>query len=257
MAGLTIEPPDLVCARLVAAQLAADTDLAAFFGSNISAADHDELSLPLPVPVLLVLPVKQDPTRRSTGIYDSLITLEVRAVLPRPTPATSFLSAPTAPAVAAPGYSITYRITQSGPAGESWASSPVTSSGITTLTLPALSSGATRFRIWRSRAGATACRWVGESYASGAWADSAANAEGDELAPVRGLGSRLLGMVQTRLSYATDDNDYLPEGGRYMAAGGVRLKPLPSRFYAERNLVAHVLEATYQTTYDPKTQVIG
>jgi len=64
-------------------------------------------------------------------------------------------------------------------------------------------------------------------------------------------------MVQTRLSYATDDNDYLPEGGRYMAAGGVRLKPLPSRFYAERNLVAHVLEATYQTTYDPKTQVIG
>lgn len=254
---LSSEPPDVVCARLVAAQLAACAGLVEFFGTHISSIEHDQVGLPAPVPALMVIPVRQEPKRRPTGIYDSLITLEIRAILPRPTPASAFLATPAAPSVSTPGAGIAYRITQFGAAGESWASEPTSSTGIATVTLPALASGATAFRIWRSAASSSWCRWVGTSYASGTWADATTNAMGYEAAPIRGLGSRLLAMISERLIRHDDDNEYLPSGGSYMAAGGLTLKPLRSRFDAQRNLVAHVLEATYQTTYDPETQLIS
>ena len=254
---LASEPPDVVIARLVAAQLAACAGLIAFFGTQISSMENEEVNQPNQVPALQVVTMAQAPKRRSTGLVDSVITLEVRAVMPRPTPPSSWIVMPAAPIVTNPGPGITYRITQFGAAGESWASEAAISTGLATLTLPALASGCTGFRIWRSEAARTWCRWVGTARTAGTWIDSAAYAMGAECAPIRGLGSRLLAMASECLMDRDTDGQYLPSVGRYMAAGGLTLKPLPTRYYRDRNLVAHILEAAYLTTYDPEKQVIS
>lgn len=248
------EPPVSRIQRRAAEILAADPDAAKFFGGRVTAVGIGEFAFPLKAPALLLLASKCEPVPRPGGQHNLDVTLIARAILPHPTPATSFLPRPAAPSVADTGTSITYRITQCSPAGESWASDPVTSSGITTLTLPALSSGCNAFRIWRSLAGRTACGWVGESWASGTWEDPG-DSPNDELAPTFGLEHTVRGLIESALRKHSSDLDMLPDGDVFLARllriG--RFLPGPSR----TNQLWCDLELIYPTTYNPETQEIA
>lgn len=232
---------------------AANSDVAAFFEGRITAAASRDYGFRIPTPSLLVRTVKDDPRLLDRGVHMLEATFAAEAILPVPTPARSFLATPAAPTVAAPGTSITYRISQVSPAGESWASDPVASSGITTLTLPALSSGATCFRIWRSLPACTACRWVGASHGSGTWADSASYAMGDELAPVFGLPETVRALLESA-ARASVEIERLQFAGGYLARW-VKVGAL-DRGETPRGQWALSLPLTYGAEYDPGTQVI-
>jgi len=241
--------------RIAAEILRANADLVAFFGADrITAGEHEGIQIPLTGPTLVAIKMEERPERSTAGIVHSFVKVEVRAFLPMATPATSLVEAPAAPEVSPSGTTYTYRITAFGASGESYASEPVQSSAIATLTLPVLQTGQTAFRIWRSESSQTPCRWVGTSYESGTWADSASNTTGRELCPVWGQGDRITSLIQQALLDRDADAEYLPGQSQWIAIGGAQIKPLPSRVYAKRNLIVHIVEAVYLVRYTQRTQ---
>lgn len=240
--------------RRIVEILAADTELSAVLGDRITAAGPSEYASRIQTPALLVLPTKGDPQDNTSGNSNLAATFAARVILPRETPSSSFVPVPSAPTVAAPGSSITYRLTQITTAGESYASPPVTASGITTLTLPAFDTGGRAFRIWRSAAGRKTCRWIGTAYEAGAWTDSATRAMGAEIAPVFGLHWQLRGLIEAALKNYDEDRDQLPTGSEFLAR---RCSIGPFEIGLMRtNQLSLSLALTYPTTYNPATQTL-
>lgn len=260
--GLYDEAPGVVVPRAVAARLQASTELAAFFGSRIFGATFEEATAPITEPTLAcVLRGEEDQLRQTGGVIRLVYVVGVSAFLPAPTPALGWLTVPAAPTLASTAAgaltgSYDYRLTELMSEGESFASARLTlslASHSPTLTLPAASSGSLGWRLWRSKAGLTACRWCASIPAGTAtWTDTAADATlGDELAPVKGMREQLANVIRAAL-YGTD-NEILPLDGHYRSAGGMRATVEEPRYAGRRNLMVYPLSARYIAYYNPET----
>lgn len=247
--------------RRVRDVLAADAGLVAFFENRISECDREELENPQTVPSLWIVPSKITSERQVGGLIDARYEIGVIAVLPRLTPAIAGIAAPSAPTVAAvSGGALTgtygYRLTAFGALGESFASSAASvapNAQAVTVTPPSLPSGATGFRVWRTRAGRDAYRWVHTIYGTAAWTDTLADTSlGDELAPIRYYGERLIEEI-ARVLY---DDESFRDDGECLSDQALFCEPGPDRVIAARNLRVKTLRVVIPTQINPKTKEV-
>lgn len=247
--------------RKVRDVLAADAGLVSFFEGRISECDREEIENPQAVPSLWIVPSKITSERQVGGLIDMRYEIGVIAVLPRLTPAVAGITAPSAPTVAAAsGGALTgtykYRLTAFGTAGESFASasaSAAPSAQAVTVTPPALPSGATGFRVWRTRAGRDAYRWVKTLYGTAAWTDTVVDtALGDELAPIRYYGERLIEEI-ARVLYVDES---FTDSGECLADQALFCEPGPDRVIAARNLRFKSLRVSIPTQINPETKEV-
>lgn len=254
MVSLSTEPPSVLVSRLVAETLAADAELAAFFEGRISSAQAEEMRLPFAVPSLFACTTGEARKRQPGGHVYLQNTVQIRAYFPRMALAAGWVPVPAFTLTSAGGSSYQYRLTQFGSSGESWASEAVFSWGLGTLALPAFSSGFDGYRIWRSEAGKSACRWAATVRKAGQWADPG-TATKPEIAPVRGLGERIVGMIESIFCNETTDAENLPTGGGLAASGALQQKSTIGKI-TNRNLDLYSLEVLVSCLYNPVTQTI-
>jgi len=259
--GLYDEAPGVVVPRAVAARLAASSELASFFGARIFGSTFEEAMAPILEPTLAcVMRGEEDQLRQTGGGIRLVYVVGVSAFLPAPTPAVGWLTVPAAPTLASATAgaltgSYDYRLTELMTDGESFSSARLTlslTSQSPTLTMPAASSGSLGWRLWRSKAGLTACRWCatvppGTATVTDTVADSAL---GDELAPVKGMREQLGNVIRAAL-YGTD-NEILPLDGHYRSAGALRVTVEEPRYAGRRNLMVYGLTARYFAYYNPE-----
>jgi len=247
--------------RKVRDVLAADAGLLAFFEGRISECDREELENPQTVPSLWVVPSKLTSERQVGGLIDARYEIGVIAVLPRLTPAVAGIAAPSVPTLVASGSgSLTgtykYRLTAFGAAGESFASAAVSaapSAQLVTVTPPSLPAGATGFRVWRTRANRDAYRWLHTIYGTGSWVDNTADTSlGDELAPIRYYGERLIEEI-ARVLYVDES---FTDAGECLADQALFCEPGPDRVIASRNLRFKALKVSIPTQINPETKEV-
>lgn len=247
--------------RRVRDVLAADAGLVAFFEGRISECDREDLENPQTVPSLWVVPGKLTAERQVGGNVLARYELGVIAVLPRLTLAVAGIAAPSAPTLAATsGGALSgayqYRLTAHGAVGESFASASASvspSNQAVTVTPPSLPSGASGFRVWRTRAGRDAFRWIKTLYGTAAWTDTLADtALGDELAPIRYYGERLIEEI-ARVLYV---DETFSDAGDCLADQALFCEPGPDRVIAARNIRLKSLKVSIPTEFDPTTKGI-
>ena len=245
-------------ARLLASLLAANTKLAAFFGTDrITVLSRSEAQTPIRKPLLGIVPQVVKPVRVQ-GDLEMNLPVSVRLYLPVETPIAR-RTAPAAPTVAQGATSTTsgtfwYRISEVDEDGESAASAAVSvtvSSKTPVLTLPAT----TRlgFRIWRATSENGQYRYAGLSLGSaGTWSDTVAAADlRDELAPILDWQESLVWEAITTLF--TGDAELLEESGRYHADAALEVEPKGPVLVARRNLYFYEFLATFPIVVEAAT----
>jgi len=245
--------------RKVRDVIAADAGILAFAESHISEGEYQDLENPIPLPSIWVVPLVARAERQVGGDVEISYDLSVVIALPRNTPAIPGITAPAVPTVAAGATggltgTYQYRLTAYGSAGESYAS---TSASVTvtakkiTVTPPALPSGATGFRVWRTRAGKSAFRWVGTIAGSVAWTDNVDDTDlGDELAPIRYLGERVLEEIASVLYTA----EPLYDSTKYVSDANLLCRPGPDRVISGRNMRLKTLIVTVPALINAQTK---
>jgi hypothetical protein len=246
--------PHVEVGQRVATKLAAFSDLLGFFGSRIGLVAQNEMDYTIPESLLAVIASEGTNQRQVGGDIEADFPVTVRAILPAPTPATQAIAIPAAPTAAPVGSAAaaSFRLTEFGDRGESYAGAIVVSTNGATLTLPALSGAGKGFRIWRTKGTSTQFRWAGTARAASAWIDHVTDARlGDELAPDWNQIGEQIRTAVARALFGRD-NETLPKDGTYATYCnliGKRIEPKVNN----RNLWIFDFVLTYQSRYDPTT----
>jgi len=259
MSSVYDESPLARIPRKVRDVLAGDAGMMAFTENHISEGEDSDLENAVPLPSLWIVPLAPNEQRQVGGFVEINYDLALFLALPRSTPATSEIAAPSAPSVAAGGTgSLTgtyrYRLTAYGAAGESYASesASITVSGKTvTVAPPALPAGATGFRVWRTKAGMDAFRWIGVIIGTSAWTDNTSDSDmGDELAPIKYYGQRVIEQAASIL-YAAEPLFDVTED---ISDASLKCYPGPDRLVTSRNMRLKTLVITVPAFIDPVTK---
>ena len=251
------DTPTRAIPRIIRAVLADDPHLAAYF-DRISVSDLPAFQMPFVVPALLIYPGEPQRERAVGGPINLVYRIAVHLVLPALTPATQDIAEPSAPTIAAGATgpltgAYQYRLTEFGAAGESnagAAGSLTVSAKAPTVAIPALTSG-TGHRIWRSRAGKTACRWVGTVFGgSSTWIDTTPDDHlGAELAPLQLLAEGLTDAIAAALF----SGEFLVEDGHAKADICFSVDSQSGGVLPKRNVWVSEIRATIGSFYDPTT----
>lgn len=262
MSSVYDEGPLARIPRKVRDVLAADAGLLAFTEGHISEGEDSDLENAIPLPSIWIVPLAPNEQRQVGGFVEINYDLALFLALPRSTPATAEIAAPTAPTVAAGATgSLTgtyqYRLTAYGAAGESYASAAASvsvSGKDVTVTPASLPSGAIGFRIWRTKAGQSAFRWAGVSIGAGPWTDNTPDsALGDELAPIRYYGQRVIEEASSVLYNAEPLFDVSED----ISDASLKCYPGPDRLVSSRNMRLKTLVITVPALIDPVTKTFA
>lgn len=262
-------------ARKVRELLAADADLADFFGpENIRFGQSRSFEGPIRPPLLAVWPTGSKDSRLIGGQINARLPLQITLFLPRPAAPTPSLTIPPAPTGTPTGAvgsghvkgPVLYYVTAGNESGESLAGAPLLvnpNEQAVALTLPIVA-GATWRRLWRTcqaRIAARWCRTVLDNTTTAVVDDTQDSLLGDELAPLSVLvaGTRhelLLGPTlrdHIRKVLYQEAADTLQEQGREQMDPITLVDDVADQVDRERNLWVVTLHARYGTRLNPGT----
>lgn len=252
--SLYVDPPHVKLGRAFVALLKTSADLTDFFGPSISLMTMADFENPIRQALLAVIAQPGTEVRAVGGNVAMNVPLVARIYLPYITRATQAIAAPVAPTdIPVSGHAAaSFRLTEFGPYGESFAGPAVTSTIGATLALPTKASGSDGFRVWRTPAGLTRYHWAG--VARGAtWTDVVPDTRlGDELAPDVDLGASLM-LAVGRAVFGRDAEILTSEGGAPQAYGFIERKPSLPKIVVDRNLLLYEYAFVNQTKFNPET----